>query len=171
MRSGAAARRARWPFVVGGLVLLLVLAVVAGAALSGDGGDTPPTTTAAPPVVPTLPKGSPGTPKDVEVDDQGTKATITWTDTTKGAGTPGVLVLDEEGNRKATALDDGQTSFVAEDLDPDLGYCFVVSMIFPGAGGAGITNVQSEPACIRGAEIEAPTTTTAKPKATTTTTG
>lgn len=166
--DGGGSGRARWPYVVGGVVALLALVLGAVVLFSGDGEKPPPPTTAAPVVVPTVASGSPGTPEDVKVVDDRTSATVTWTDTTKGAGKPVVIVLDDAGKRKPASLDAGAERFVAEDLDPDLGYCFVVTVLFPRPDGGGIQQAQAEPACIRGATIDPPATTTTQPETTTT---
>lgn len=167
-KADADARRSRRPLVIGAITAVIALAVIAGVLLTRGGEEEPPTTTAAPVVVPTVPVGSPGTPTNVKVVDDRTSATVTWTDTTKGAGKPVVIVLDDAGKRKPASLDAGEERFVAKDLDPDLGYCFVVTVLFPRPDGGGIQQAQSKPACIRGAEIDGPTTTS-EPSATTTT--
>jgi len=178
--SDALVARSRWPFVVGGVLFLLVVAVVVAMVVSGgdDKEAAPKRTTSTVVTIPDAPQGQAGKPEDLKVDDGGTSAQLSWTDTTDGGGTPVVLVVPEGGTVDPHEVEQGIGSFLVEDLDPDLGYCFVVQMLVR-AEGAGFVKIDSEPACIRGASHEGgldasttstgPTTTTVP--ATTTTGG
>ncbi len=172
--------RRRWPFVVGGVLALFVMAVLVGFLVPGDEEEPdPPATTTTVVTIPPAPPGQAGQPTDVEVEvaPGGAAATISWTDTTDGAGTPVVYAIGEVGDPILRQEEEGTTTATVEGLDADIGYCFVVQMLVLADDG-GIVRIDAEPACIRGATLEdadEPSSSTTTPLvpggATTTTTG
>ena len=132
--------------VIAAVALILILT-----ALSNDGDDAGPSTTTAAETVTTFQPGTPGEPVGFQVEASGDEARLTWTDTSDGKYRPVVIIAPSGGQQKVVPLGLGTEEYLATGLNPGVGYCFQVQMLFT-YDASKIGQVKSEVECIRGAE-------------------